>query len=51
MIFSPDANKQAKELYFSRKIQKYDSQNLAFNGCNVGSFTSEEHLRHFLDEK
>ena len=37
MCFNPDPSKQAQEVYFSRKIQKDDSQNLILNGCNVGS--------------
>ena len=38
-------------MYSSRKIQKDDSQNLTFNGCNVGSSTLERHLGLLLDEK
>ena len=38
-------------MYFSRKIQNDDSQNLTFNGCNVISTSSKNHLGFVLDEK
>ena len=51
MSFSPYPNKHAQEVYFSRKMQKDDSQNLTINVCNVGSSSLQKHLRLFLNEK
>ena len=38
-------------MYFSRKVQKDDSQNLTFNGFNVDSSSSQKHIGLILDEK
>ena len=49
MSFSPYPNKHAQEVYFSRKMQKDDSQNLTFNVCNVGSSSLQKHLRLLMN--
>lgn len=38
--FKPDTNKQTQEVYFSRKTQRDDSENLIFNRCKFDSSSS-----------
>ena len=51
MNFNLDPNQQAQEVHFAKKIQKDNSQNLTFDGLNVGSSFSEKHFGLVLDEK
>ena len=51
MRFNPDPNNQAQEVYFSRKTNKGDFQNLSFNGSNVEACSSQKHLGLIMDDK
>ena len=51
MPFKPDPNKQAQEVYFPRKTNKSDFQNLSFNGSNVEAWSSQKHLGLIMDDK
>ena len=46
MWFNPDHNKQAQEVYFSKK-----ANNETFNNTNVVTCFSQKHLRLLLDQK
>ena len=48
--FNTHPNKQAQELYFSRKIQKDDFKNFLFNWCNVSSSYSHKRLLVYLKD-
>ena len=49
MQFNPDRNKQAQELYFSKKGGNQKSLDLTFNKSNVASSPSVKHLGILLD--
>ena len=49
MQFNPDRNKQAQELYFSKKNGNQKSLDLTFNKSNVASSPSVKHLGMLLD--
>ena len=49
MQFNPDRNKQAQELYFSKKGVNQKSLDLTFNKSNVASSPSVKHLGMLLD--
>ena len=51
MRFNPDPNKQAQEVYFSRKTNKGDFENLSFNGSTVEACSSHKHLGLIMDDK
>ena len=51
MIFNPDANKQAQEVIFSRKIKKPTHPPLIFNNAVVSQTNSQKHLGATLDLK
>ena len=51
MQFNPDRNKQAQELYFSRKAGNQKSLDLIFNKSNVASSHSVKHLGMLLDSR
>ena len=48
MQFNPDQNKQAQELYFSKKDGNQKSLDLTFNRSNVASSPSVKHLGMLL---
>ena len=49
MLFNTDWNKQAQELYFSKKAGSQKSVNLTFNKSNVPSSPSVKHLGMLLE--
>ena len=49
--FNPDRNKQAQELYFSKKAGNQKSVDLTFNKSNVASSPSVKHLGLLLDNR
>ena len=49
MQFNPDWNKQAQELYFSKKAGNQKSLDITFNKSNVISSPSVKHLGMLLD--
>ena len=49
MRFSPDHNKQAQEVFFSRKINKIDHPPLYFNQNLVKSSSTHKDLEMVLD--
>ena len=51
MSFNPDPNKQAIELFFSRKINSSNHPSLYFNNQEVCCATDYKHLRLILDTK
>ena len=51
MQFNPDRNKQAQELYFSKKAGNQKSLDLTFNKNNVASSPSVKHLGMLLDSR
>ena len=51
MNFNPDISKQAKEVLFSRKLQKVTYPKLFFNKLDVSQTNSEKHLGVVLDSK
>ena len=51
MQFNPDRNKQAQELYFSKKNGNQKSLDLTFNKSNVASSPSVKHLGMLLDSR
>ena len=51
MQFNPDRNKQAQELYFSKKADNQKSLDLTFNKSNVASSHSVKHLGMLLDSR
>ena len=48
-VIQPDPNKQAVEILFSKKHEKYPPLN--FNGNNVQTAISQKHLCLVLDSK
>ena len=51
MSFNPALNKQAIEVFFSRKLNSDDYPKLTFNGNQVKWYLSQKHLRLILDNK
>ena len=51
MQFNPDRNKQAQELYFSKKAGNQKLLDLTFNKSNVASSPSVKHLGMLLDSR
>ena len=51
MSFNPDANKQATEVLFSRKVNSGDHPKLTFNGNQVQQGSSKKYLGLFVDNK
>ena len=51
MQLNPDRNKQAQELYFSKKACNKKSLDLTFNKSNVASSPSVKHLGMLLDSR
>ena len=51
MQFNSDRNKQARELYFSKKAGNQKSLDLTFNKGNVASSPSVKHLGMLLDSR
>ena len=51
MQFNPDRNRQAQELYFSKKAGNQKSLDLTFNKSNVASSPSVKHLGMLLDSR
>ena len=49
--FNPDRNRQAQELYFSKKAGNQKSLDLTFNKSNVTSSPSVKHLGMLLDSR
>ena len=49
MQFNPDQNKQAQELYFSKKAANQKSLDATFNKDNRASSPSVKHLDMLLD--
>ena len=49
--FNPDRNKQAQELYFSKKAGNQKSLDVTFNRSNVASSPSVKHLGMLLDSR
>ena len=49
MQFNPDRNKQAQELYFSKKSGNQKSRDVTFNKSNVASSPTVKHLGMLLD--
>ena len=49
MSFSPDINKQAREVIFSRRLQRSNHLSLTFNGASVTLSGIQKHLGMFLD--
>ena len=51
MQFNPNRNKQAQELFFSKKADNQNSLDLTFNKSNVASSPSPKHLGMLLDSR
>ena len=51
MLFNPDPNKQAVEILFSKKGEKYNYPPQTFNGDIVQIAISQKHLGLVLDSK
>ena len=51
MQFNPDRNKQAQELYFSKKAGNQKSLDLTFNKSNLASSPSVKHIDMLLDSR
>ena len=51
MQFNPDPNKQANEVYFTRKTTSHDYLPITFNGNSVQQCNSQKHLGLFLDKQ
>ena len=51
MSFNPDENKQAQEVFFSRKQSKPKHPQLLFNKIPIAYSSSQKHLGIILDEK
>ena len=50
MSFSPDLNKQAQELVFSRKLNKPSHPKIVFNSALVFCADWQKHLGMYLDK-
>ena len=51
MQFNPDPNKQANEVYFTRKTTSHDHLPITFNGNPVQQCNSQKHLGLILDKQ
>ena len=51
MTFSPDPNKQAQEVIFSRKIKKTSSPPVNFNNNSVHQIQFQKHMGVYLGDK
>ena len=51
IFFNPDANKQAEEVIFSRKLKTFCHPSLRFNNNNVSQTSSQKHLGLTLDNR
>ena len=51
MQFNPDPNKQANEVYFTRKTTSHDYLPIIFNGNRVQQCNSQKHLGLILDKQ
>ena len=51
MQFNPDPNKQAQEVYFSKKTNNESSHPVSFNNTKVVICSSQKHLRIVLDQQ
>ena len=51
MTFTPDPNKQAQEVIFSRKIRKTSHPPLTFNNNSVKQVQSQKNLGDYLDSR
>ena len=51
MTFNPDPNKQAQEVFFSRKTKKISHSLLNFNNNSVQQVQFQKHLSIYLDGK
>ena len=51
MSFSPDPNKQAQEVLFSRKLKKVCHATLRFNNINVSQASLQKRLGLTLDNR
>ena len=51
MPFNPDPNKQANEVYFTRKTTSHDYLPITFNGNPVQQCNLQKHLRLILDKQ
>ena len=51
MQFNPDPNKQANEVYFTKKTTSHDYLPITFNGNPVQQCNSQKHLGLILDKQ
>ena len=51
MQFNPDPNKQANEVYFTKKTTSYDYLPITFNGNPVQQCNSQKHLGLIRDKQ
>ena len=51
MQFNPDLNKQAQEVYFSKKANNVSSHSASFNNTKVVTCSSQKHLGLVLDQQ
>ena len=51
MQFNPDPNKQAQEIYFSKKSNNVSSHLVSFNNTKVATCSSQKHLGPVLDQQ
>ena len=51
MSFNPDPNKQAQEVFFSRKLKKVCHPPLCFNNNNVSQASSQKHFGLMLNNR
>ena len=51
MQFNPDPNKQAQEVYFSKKSNNENSLSVTFNSAKVATCSTDKHLGLLLDKR
>ena len=51
MEFNPDPNKQAQEVHFTDRTNKYITLSITFNNSIVETISLQKHLRLILDEE
>ena len=51
MQFNPDPNKQAQEVYFSKKSNHENSLAVTFNNAKVGTCSTHKYLGLLLDTR
>ena len=49
--FNPDPNKQAQEVYFSKKLKNESSLPVTFNNTKIGTCSTQKHLGLLLDKR